>query len=196
VTNSGGKMSGHVRGVCERGANLVEAQGVLGGHGFGRFTSGEGPNDGGDVNASAAQARLPEAHVGVHRNARKHFHGLDSNPDVKKWGTSFAKPRVVNAGTTPRGPIQITDTDAGRGEAFAQKSLGARRSDCTKSAAQARDRAWGRHPPRCERAAATPASPHAAPGIGKPEQHFSGVRSGFSERPGLIDRRTSDNNRL
>lgn len=53
-----------VRGVRQRGADLFEAQRVLRGYGVGRFTSREGADDRGDVDARAAEARLPESNAG------------------------------------------------------------------------------------------------------------------------------------
>ena len=62
-----------------------------------------------------------------------------------------------------------------------RKAFGARRSDRTKNAAQAHDRAWGWEP-------------HATAGDVRPEQRFSGVRSRFSERMDLLVSDTFMNN--
>ena len=72
-------MSSDVRDVGEGGTDLIDAERVLGGHGVGRFTSREGSNDRGNVDARAGQTRLPKPYVGIHRNARKHFHTAKSN---------------------------------------------------------------------------------------------------------------------
>jgi hypothetical protein len=71
--------------VRECGADLVEAQGILGSHGFSRFTGREGSNDRGDIDARAAETRLPESHIGVHRNSREDFHSDHSNTGNKTW---------------------------------------------------------------------------------------------------------------
>ena len=67
-------MSSDVRDVGEGGTDLINAERVLGSHGVGRFTSREGAKDRGNVDARAGQTWLPEPYVGIHRNARKHFH--------------------------------------------------------------------------------------------------------------------------
>jgi len=67
-------MSSDVRDVGESGTDLINCERVLGGKGVGRFTSREGSNDRGNVDAGAGQTRLPEPYVGIHRNAREHFH--------------------------------------------------------------------------------------------------------------------------
>jgi hypothetical protein len=72
-------MSGNVRGVRKRGADLVHAQQVLSRNCVGRLTGSEGSNDRGDVDSCAAQARLPESDVGVHRDTWKDFHDDNSN---------------------------------------------------------------------------------------------------------------------
>ena len=72
-------MRGHVRGVRKRGADLVHAQRVLRRDGVGRFTGREGSNDRGDVDSCAAQTRLSESDVGVHRDTWKDFHNDNSN---------------------------------------------------------------------------------------------------------------------
>lgn len=89
-------MRGHVRGVRKRGTDLIEAERVLGGYGVGRFTSGEGSNDRRDVNARTAQARLPESHVGVHRDSREDFHGDNSNTggDTHNWPSRPIRPNT------------------------------------------------------------------------------------------------------
>ena len=72
-------MSSDVRDVGEGGTDLINAERVTGCHGVGRFTSREGSHDRGNVDARAGQTRLPESNVGVHRNAREHFHIGKSN---------------------------------------------------------------------------------------------------------------------
>jgi plasmid stabilization system protein ParE len=67
-------MCGKVRRVCECGVNLGETQRILGGDCLRSFASGERADDGRDINASAAEAGLPKAHIRVHRDAREHFH--------------------------------------------------------------------------------------------------------------------------
>ena len=67
-------MSSDVRDVGEGGSDLINAERVLDGEGVGRFTSREGSHDRGNVDARAGQTRLPESYVGIHRNAREHFH--------------------------------------------------------------------------------------------------------------------------
>ena len=63
MTNGWWEMGRDVRGVRERGADLVKAQGILGSHGVSGFASREGADDRGDVDAGAAEARLSEANV-------------------------------------------------------------------------------------------------------------------------------------
>ena len=69
-------MSSDVRDVGEGGTDF-NAERVLGCHGVGRFTSREGSHD--LLDARAGQTRLPESYVGVHGNAREHFHTGKSN---------------------------------------------------------------------------------------------------------------------
>lgn len=67
-------MRGDVSSVGKRGTDLVETQGVLGSNTLGRFTGRQRSNDRGDVDARACQTRLPESHVGIHRDAWEDFH--------------------------------------------------------------------------------------------------------------------------
>ena len=74
MTNGWREVRCDVRCVRQRGADLFEAQRVLRGYGVGRFTSRDGADDRGDVDARAAEARLPESNVRVHGDAREDFH--------------------------------------------------------------------------------------------------------------------------
>lgn len=67
-------MRGDVGGVAERSTNLLNRQLILGGRGFDGFTGGDEPDDGSDIDSSAGNAGLAEAHVRVHGDARIDVH--------------------------------------------------------------------------------------------------------------------------
>ena len=76
-------MRGDVSGVGKRGTDLVGTQSVLGGNTLGRFTGRQRSNDRGDVDARAGQTRLPESHVGIHRDAWQDFHCANANTGAR-----------------------------------------------------------------------------------------------------------------
>jgi len=73
-------MSRDVSRVGESGSDLLDRERVLFGDDFHGFTRRDCTDDGGDVNPCSGEARLPEADVGIHRDARK---------DFMVWPTAF-----------------------------------------------------------------------------------------------------------
>ena len=67
-------MSSDVRDVGESGTDLINCERVLAAGESADTLAAEGSNDRGNVDAGAGQTRLPEPYVGIHRNAREHFH--------------------------------------------------------------------------------------------------------------------------
>ena len=73
-------MCRHVRRVRECRMNLRDAQGVFGCNYLGGLTSSECTDNGGNVNARAAETWLPKAYIRVHRDTWKHFHATTLAP--------------------------------------------------------------------------------------------------------------------
>ena len=100
-------MSSDVRDVGKSRTDLINGERVLGCEGVGRFTSREGSNDRGNVDAGTDQTRLPEPYVGIHRNAWKHFHIGKSNTagaseTVAKVQRLAGNGNEARRGTTPK----------------------------------------------------------------------------------------------
>jgi hypothetical protein len=60
--------------VGESRQYLGRRKGVLLGHGLHRFTCREGPDNRGDIDPCARDARLAESDIGIHRDAGEDFH--------------------------------------------------------------------------------------------------------------------------
>jgi predicted nucleotidyltransferase len=74
LTNGWRHVSDHVHDIRQRIAHLAWRERVLLRDGIDGLTDSNEADDGGDVDASASDARLPEADVGIHRDSWKDFH--------------------------------------------------------------------------------------------------------------------------